>query len=114
MAIFARLKRGIIESPKYGKFIYPGEKYVEIDERYRSMIERDDRIEFLEQKQMNEIIENEQQLIEDIVQGQWRQSEKRINQINNIDLLKKIEVATKNADKGKLNQITKDRIDELS
>lgn len=114
MSLYVRLKKGIVESPRYGKTIYPGDNYIAIEDRFKDLIEKDERLEVLTQDEMNEVKDNEKELIETIVNGQWKQSEIRINQIEDIKFLQyKILPELEKANKTKLIQITKDRIEEL-
>lgn len=114
MAFYARLKKGIIESPYYGKFVYPSESYTQLEDKYLSIAQKDERLEIINQEQMTEVKQKEQEQIDDIVNGQWKQSEKRIATIDNRDTLNQILVRARALNKNKIAEITQDRIDELT
>lgn len=114
--IFVKLKAGETVAPKYGKIIYPdiNGNWTKIEDKYLEQVQKDSRIEIKTQQEMKEIVEDRKQLIFDIVDGQWRQSEKRINSISDVKFLEYEllpELIKKN--KEKLIQITKDKIEEL-
>lgn len=118
--IFVRLKKGEKVAPKYGRIIYPDSNgnWTKIDERYLVAVQNDPRIEIKTQEEMKEIIEDKKQSTLDIVDGQWRQSEKRINDISDIkfleyELLPALIERNKEKNREKLIKVTKDRIEEL-
>jgi len=115
MAFYARLKNGEIVAPHYGRYIYPGDEWLKLEDRYLEQVKADSRVEIKNQEEFDEIAKKEQQLIADIRDGQWKLSEKRINAISNIKLLQyKLLPELEKAKKEKLIQITKDRIEELT
>ncbi len=124
MAFYVRLKKGINEAPYYGRYIYPDKSgnTTKIEDKYRSAIEKDPRLEIVEGKKIEEIKENKTQLIADIIEGQWKQSEKRINAISDIKFLEyellpaliKNNEENESKSKLKLIEITKDKIKELT
>jgi hypothetical protein len=118
--IFVRLKKGELVAPKYEKIIYPDSNgnWTKIDEKYLELVKKDPRIEIKTQEEMKEVTEDRKQLINDIIDGQWKQSEKRINSISDIkfleyDLLPALIEKNKEKNREKLIQITKDKIEEL-
>jgi hypothetical protein len=115
MAFYARLKKGLVQAPHYGRYIYPGDEWLKIDDKYLDMVKKDLRVEIKTQEEITVLKEEENQLITDICDGQWKQSEKRINAINDKKFLQtKLLPALEKAQKDKLISITKDRIEELT
>ena len=114
MSIYVRLKKGEIEAPKYGKIIYPNEKYIPIDDKYLEAVKKDQRLEVLEQEAMNEVLEDEEKLVNDTVFGHWKQSEKRIASMTNKDLVQKIRDRSRANGKDKIAEIAQDRFEELN
>ena len=123
MAFYAKVKKGIIEAPYYGKFIYPDKNGnpTKLEDKYRTAVEKDPRLEIIEQKKIEEIKENRAELIKDIVEGQWKQSEKRVNAITDLKFLEYellpalIKSNDENSTKSKIKimEITRDKIKEL-
>ena len=124
MSFYAKVKKGINEAPYYGKFIYPDKNGnpTKLEDRYRSAVEKDSRLEIVEQKKIEEIKENRAELIKDIIEGQWKQSEKRINTITDLKFLEyellpaiiKSNDESSTKSKIKLMEITRDKIKELT
>jgi hypothetical protein len=116
MGFYARLKKGEVETPRYGEYIYPDEngKYILIEDRYRKLVEQDTRVEILEQEAMQEIVDKNNELIDDTVFGHWRQSEKRIAIMTDKETLREIVIKAKTNGKTKIAEMAQDRIDELS
>lgn len=114
MSVYVRLKKGEVQAPKYGKIIYPSEKYIPIDDKYLELVKNDKRLEVLEQEAMNAVIEDETKLIDDTVFGHWKQSEKRIASMTNKDLVQKIRDKARANGKDKIAEIAQDKFEELS
>lgn len=113
MAFYARLKKDVVETPRYGIFLYPGDQYRPIDDRYYALAQKDERLEILTSDEMAKVVQQDNQLIDDLVNGQWRHSAKVMSEITDIVLLEKVLERAKAFGKAKIVEITGDRIDEL-
>jgi len=135
MSLQVRLKKGRLEAPRYGKWIYPsGDNWYTIDEQYRKYAVANDDIEIYEDlkieikkdsvednnKVNDENKGNEDQIIPDtlvqkILDMHWAQAKKKIkDEIDDIDFLKnKLLPALESANKDVLIKIVKEKIEEL-
>jgi len=111
---YARLKEGVKEAPRYGVFLYPGDKYRQVEDRYRELVEKDDRVEILSVEEMAEINRKKQELIKEIVFGHWKSGEKIIAEMTDLDELAKVEALAKANGKNKIVELAQYRIEELT
>jgi hypothetical protein len=124
MYVFVKLKDSFngkkIETAIYvcGQWIYPGDnRWVNYPKEQLEQIEnhgQHDLFIIKTQDEMNEIKKCEEDEIESIVKGQWRQSEKRIATITDRARLQKIQQMAASLQKNKIAEIVKDRLDELT
>lgn len=115
---YVKLKEDIKEAYYFaGDWVHPNKDFVAYDERFREEIEnhRDfDKLIIKEQDYIDELNAKRDKQIDDIVFGQWKQSEKRINSIDDIKLLNDILLFAQDSKKDKIIEITTDRIEELT
>ena len=133
-----RLKKGFFEAPYYGKIVYPGDNYIVIEDKYRSLVEADEHIEILQEEKVKvdsvksvetakpakpvvdkiEVDENkpivDEDLIQEILYMQWAKAKKKIMGITDVDFLRnKLLPELESSNKTVLITATKERIGEL-
>lgn len=114
---YVKLKEDIKEAYYFaGDWVHPNKDFVAYDERFRKEIEnhRDfDKLIIKEQEYMDELAEQRNKQIDDTINGQWKQSEKRINNIVDVKLLRDMLLAAEEAGRNKIVEILKNRLEEL-
>ena len=131
-----RLKKGFFEAPYYGKIVYPSDNYIVIEDKYRSLVEADERIEILQEVKIEdiksveidktvkpvvnkiEVDENKPIVAEDLIQEilymQWAKAKKKILEITDVDFLQnKLLPVLESSSKTVLIKTTKERLGEL-
>lgn len=114
--VYARLKEGVNVAPRlYGRYLYPGVKtWVKFEDHLYDALKADERLELMNQEEMNVKTNETKQQIDDLVTSQWRSVEKRVTEITDVEFLKQAEAAAKNAGKTKVAQVIGDRIEEIA
>ncbi|TCL72342.1 hypothetical protein EDC14_100652 [Hydrogenispora ethanolica] len=111
--IYVRLKPGIIESPKYGKIIYPGETYTSIEDKFKDLVENDERLEVLTQDEMNALNIQQEARIKQFAKLHPKKLKKELEKITDIKFLKSAMQLCIDAENDDNTQLVLDRINEL-
>lgn len=115
---YVKLKEDVKEAYYFaGDWVYPGKDFVAYDDKFRKEIESHcdfDKLIIKDQEYIDELNKQRQKQIEDIVLGHWKQSEKRINNIDDIKLLKEILATAQELNKNKIIEIVTDKLEELT
>jgi hypothetical protein len=101
----------------YGQLIYPGEdRWVTFRDSILDLIKRHKDFELFDiksQEDMDNIKQKRKEEITDIVNGNWKRSEKSINQINDKEKLNDIRKLAMNNDRKIIVKLVDARLEEL-